>query len=238
MVEPPAGSCVAVIPARGGSRRIPRKNIRPFLGVPLLARTVAILQSSELFERIVVSTDDDEVAEVAVEAGAEVPFRRSGALADDHTPTVPVVADAIERLGVHAVGARVCCVYPTAVLVQANDLRRAVRLLEGPAVDYVVPVAPFPAPVQRALRVGDDGSCVMICPENLTVRSQDLEPAFHDAGQFYWGATDAWVTQRPVFGPRTRAVVLPPVAVQDIDTEEDWVVAEQKYQLLDAVRRG
>jgi len=230
--EPHAGPSVAVIPARGGSKRIPRKNIRPFLGVPLLARTVAVLQSSGLFDRIVVSTDDDEVAEVAVGAGAEVPFRRAGSLADDQTPTVPVVADAIAQLGMREVGAQVCCIYPTAVLLQINDLMRAVRLLEDPAVDYVVPVAPFSAPIQRALRVDDDGRCEMIWPENLTVRSQDLEPAFHDAGQFYWGATDAWVAKRPVFGPRTRAVVLPSGAVQDIDTEEDWVVAEHRFRLL------
>lgn len=236
MAEVPVGPHVAIIPARGGSKRIPRKNVRPFLGVPLLARTIAALQSVSLFDRIVVSTDDGEVAEVATAAGAEVPFRRSPDLADDRTPTIPVVADAICRLGREAVGSEVCCVYPTAVLLRGARLFEALDLLALPETDYVVPIAPFPAPVQRALRLDEGGSCGMIWPENLMVRSQDLEPAFHDAGQFYWGTTEAWLAGRPMFGRRTRAIVLEPAAVQDIDTENDWSVAEQKYHLLDANR--
>ena len=228
----PAGPSVAIIPARGGSKRIPRKNIRDFLGVPLLARTVGMLHSTNLFDRVVVSTDDDEVAEVARGAGVEVPFQRNAALADDDTPTVPVVADALRRLGLDVSDARVCCVYPTAVLLQPEVLAEALHLLDDPTVDYVVPVAPFPAPIQRALRVTDDDKCEMIWPENLAVRTQDLEQTYHDAGQFYWGSTDAWVSEQPIFGPRTRAVVLPLDSVQDIDTEEDWVVAEQRFQLL------
>lgn len=232
MPEGGVGPTVAIIPARGGSKRIPRKNVKPFLGVPLLARTVAILTEAGIFDRIVVSTDDEEVAEVAQHAGAEVPFLRPAELADDYTPTVPVVADAIERLGDRDVGREVCCIYPTAVLLQAHSLVQARSILSCQDIDYVVPVATFPSPIQRALRIDDDGLCAMLEPENIAARSQDLEPTYHDAGQFYWGTREAWTAQRPIFGPRTRALVLPSTEVQDIDTEDDWALAEQRYRLL------
>ena len=228
----PVGPSVAIIPARGGSKRIPRKNIRPFLGVPLLARTIQVLTSTRLFDRVVVSTDDDEVAQVGREAGAEVPFWRPATLADDHTPTVPVLADAVQRLRLDERSAQVSCVYPTAVMLQADVLAEASTVQHEEAVDYVVPVAPFRAPIQRALRVTEEGRCKMIWPENLAVRTQDLETTYHDAGQFYCGSAEAWLAERPIFGPRTRAVVLEPNAVQDIDTEADWMEAEQRFRLM------
>ena len=229
----PDGPVVAIIPARGGSKRIPRKNIRPFLGVPLLARTIEILEDVALFDRIVVSTDDDEVAAVALEAGAEVPFRRPAELADDHTPTVPVLAHALRELATDApLGTAACCVYPAAVLLDPDSVFHARELLDAPATSYVVPVAALPTPIERALRVDADGRCHMAHPEHRTSRTQDLEPAYHDVGQFYWGKTRAWLDQSPIYGDQTRALVIPSCRAQDIDTEEDWVFAEQRFQIL------
>ena len=230
------GSVVAVIPARGGSKRIPRKNIRPFLGVPLLARTIEILEHVALFDRIVVSTDDDEVAEVAGQAGAEVPFRRPAELADDHTPTVPVVAHALQELAKDTPLATVaCCVYPAAVLLDPESLFRTRELLDAPETSYVVPVAALPTPIERALRVDADGRCHMARPDHRTSRTQDLEPAYHDVGQFYWGRTRTWLDQSPIYGDQTRAFVIPSWRAQDIDTEEDWLFAEQRFRILTAM---
>ena len=223
---------VAVIPARGGSRRIPRKNIRPFLGVPLLARTIVTLRETALFSRIVVSTDDDEISGVALDAGAEVPFMREAALADDVTSTVPVIRDAVERLArAGATPAAICAVYPAAVFTTAEDLRTAAGLLRRPDTDFVVPVTSFPFPIQRAVRLDATGGMSLFQPEHYDTRSQDLEPAFHDAGQFYLGTREAWLRESPLFSARTRALRLPRHRVQDIDTLEDWVRAEQLFQL-------
>jgi N-acylneuraminate cytidylyltransferase len=232
-----SGSAVAVIPARGGSKRIPRKNIRAFLGVPLLSRTVSLLREAALFERIVVSTDDEEIAAVGVAAGAEAPFRRPAPLSDDRTGTQPVIAHALAELA--AQGARpgyVCCVYPAAVLALPADLRAAWDLIRAEDLDYVFAAASFPHPIQRALRKTAQGRCEMFWPEQRETRSQDLEPAFHDAGQFYFGRHDAWTEARPIFGPRSALLELPRFRVQDIDTEEDWRRAELIFQLLQAER--
>ncbi len=226
-------STLAVIPARGGSKRIPRKNIRPFLGVPMLARTVAMLAESEIFDRIIVSTDDDEVAEVALRAGAEVPFRRPPALSSDTAATLPVVAHAIGET--EAGGGRadhVCCVYPAAVLSLPSDLRKALVLVRSPGVDYVFAAATFGYPIQRALRRTPEGGCEMMWPQHRDTRSQDLESAYHDAGQFYFGTRDAWMTGAPIFGARSRLLELPRARVQDIDVPEDWERAEMIFRIL------
>ncbi len=225
---------IAVIPARGGSKRIPRKNIRPFLGEPLLARTVRLLQNSGVFARIVVSTDDAEIAAVAIAAGAEVPFLRDATLADDHASTAPVIRDAIERLATMGdVPELVCAVYPAAVLAVPEDLQRAVALMrDTPNVSYVIPVTSFGYPIQRAVRRQADGSLAMFQPQNYDKRSQDLEPAYHDAGQYYVGTRAAWLADRPLFEAHTRTLVIPRWRVQDIDTLEDWARAEQIAQLL------
>lgn len=229
-----AARALAVIPARGGSKRIPRKNIRPFLGVPLLARAVALLQASRIFDRIVVSTDDDEIAEVAVHAGAEVPFRRPEELATDSAATIPVIAHAILTLEASGwSGTHVCCAYPAAVLIRPSDYRRAQEMLVGSAAaDYVFTAASFPYPIQRALKLSPGGSCEMFWPEYRQTRSQDLEPAFHDAGQFYFGRRDAWVEERPIYSQASRMLILPRSRVQDIDTGEDWERAELLARML------
>ena len=224
----PAGPSVAIIPARGGSKRIPRKNIKPFLGVPLIVRTLLLLQDARVVDRVVVSTDDEEVAALARDAGAEVPFLRPPELSDDHTGTRPVIQHAIRRLEAEAgtTLGPVCSVYATAVFVTADDLAAARRLLlESPAA-FVFTAATYPAPIQRALRRRPDGSCEMVQPEHRHTRTQDLEEAYHDAGQFYWGTRDAWLSDTPTFGSRSRMFLLPRWRVQDIDTPDDWQRAE------------
>ena len=223
---------IAVIPARGGSKRIPRKNIRPFAGKPMIAHAIATAQESGLFEHVVVSTDDDEIATIAEKWGAEVPFRRRAALADDHTPTVPVIADAIHRceaLGWHA--AYICCVYPCVPFLRAADLRGALATLKSSTKDYCFAVTGFPAAVQRALRRDPDGTMTPMYPAHQLTRSQDLEPAFHDAGQFYWGRRDAWMSN-PRVHDQSLGLLLPNWRAVDIDTEADWVRAELQHSAL------
>lgn len=229
------GPVVAVIPARGGSKRIPRKNIRPFLGVPLLTRTVEILRRTAVFDRIVVSTDDDEVVAIAEAAGAEAPFRRPAVLADDHTGTRPVMIHAIEALemaGGQPLGP-VCLVYPAAVFARPDDLEGALALLLASDADFVFSATTFPAPPQRALRLGADDMVEMLWPQHAGTRSQDLVEAFHDAGQFYWGRRAAWLSGGSALTSRSRLHVVPRWRAQDIDTEEDWTRAELLHRMLD-----
>jgi len=220
---------LAVIPARGGSKRIPRKNVRPFAGVPLIAHAIRTARASGLFDHVVVSTDDAEIADVARDAGAELPFLRPAALADDHTGTVPVVGHAIAAC--RALGWRVeqvCCVYPAVPLLPAAALAEALALLASGDSDYVFPVLAFRSPIQRALRRGDDGRTQPFFPESTQTRTQDLPPAFHDAGQFYWGRAQAWLDGLSLHG-NARTLVLPDDSVVDIDTPDDWARAEALF---------
>ncbi|MBP6899844.1 MAG: pseudaminic acid cytidylyltransferase [Burkholderiaceae bacterium] len=220
---------VAIIPARGGSKRIPRKNVKPFLGRPMIGYAIAAARDSGLFERIVVSTDDAEIAAVAREQGAETPFMRPPGLADDHTPTVPVIAQAIAAL--QAQGSAVttaCCIYPGVPLLQPDDLRQALHLLQGlPAghAGYVFPVAAYPSPVQRALLRDADGASRAMQPQFTQTRTQDLEPAYFDAGQFYWAHASTWAAGLGIHA-HAHTLVLPEWRVVDIDTPDDWRRAE------------
>jgi N-acylneuraminate cytidylyltransferase len=225
---------LAVIPARGGSKRIPRKNVRPFCGQPIIGWSIQAALASGCFDRVVVSTDDDEIAEVARRFGAEVPFVRPVHLADDHTGTLPVVRHAIEACGVDAANGRVCCIYPTAPFVTADDLRRGREILAESGADYAFGVTSYPFPIQRAIRLTADGRVEMFHPEHFQTRSQDLEEAWHDAGQFYWGRATAWLEERPLFGHGSAPVKLPRHRVQDIDTPEDWVRAEWLFRAMQA----
>ena len=223
---------LCVIPARGGSKRIPRKNIRPFAGRPMLAYAVEAALGSGLFGHVMVSTDDAEIAAAARALGAEVPFERPAELADDHTPTVPVIAHAIEHF--RTLGwefGAVCCIYPAVPFLQTADLRQALELLEKGGADYAFPVAAFASPIQRALRRLPDGRVQPFRPEYVQTRSQDLEPAYHDAGQFYWGRTEAWLASRSVHANGV-GLVIPHWRVVDIDTQEDWERAELLYRAL------
>lgn len=228
-----SGAVVAVIPARGGSKRIPRKNIRPFFGRPMIAWPIAAALASGVFDRVVVSTDDEEIAETARACGAETPFRRPAELADDLTPTQPVMAHAIAALGEEV--AIACCIYPTAPLLEPQVLRRGLETLNArPDKAYALGVTSFAFPVQRAVRITTDGALEALYPEFRTTRSQDLEPAYHDAGQFCFGRAEAWTAAVPVFSAEALPVILPRRMVQDIDTPEDWEMAERLFALAHA----
>lgn len=216
---------LAVIPARGGSKRLPRKNIRPFLGRPMIAYALEAARQAGLFDRVVVSTDDAEIAGLAQSLGAEVPFLRPAHLADDHAPTVQVVAHAVRACAL-APHASVTCIYPAVPLLRAHRLREALALFEAGGCDYVFPVLRFPSPIQRALRRDADGGVRAIDPSQARTRTQDLEPAWYDAGQFYVGRGEAWLAERDLHtGARTLA--LSSWEAVDIDTPEDWERAER-----------
>jgi pseudaminic acid cytidylyltransferase len=222
---------VAVIPARGGSKRIPHKNIRPFCGRPMIAHSIAAALDSGLFDRVIVSTEDAQIAGVARACGAELPFTRPTELADDHASTLAVMRHAVGAC--ESLGWKVdlfCCLYATAPFVLGSDLEQGLRALADPRVQYAFSAASFGFPVQRAIRLRGDGSVEPVWPEAIPMRSQDLEPLYHDAGQFYCGRSAAFAGELPLFAPHSRAVVLPAERVQDIDTLEDWARAELMYQ--------
>ena len=230
---------LAVIPARGGSKRIPRKNIREFCGKPMIAWPILAAIESGCFDRIIVSTDDEEIAEVAERYGAEVPFRRPRKLADDYAGTVPVIAHAVEWLNTEGIATdAVCCLYATAPFVQAKDLRAGLERLKAEGCEYTFSVTSYAFPVQRALRVLDSGRVSMFYPENANTRSQDLEEAYHDAGQFYWGRSSAWLSRQPILASSSTPVFLPRERVQDIDTLEDWRRAEWLFREMHAGHSG
>ncbi|HEV8034887.1 pseudaminic acid cytidylyltransferase [Yoonia sp.] len=222
---------ICIIPARGGSKRIPRKNIRKFCGRPMLSWPIKAALDSGCFDRIIISTDDDEIAMVAEEAGAEAPFRRSAELADDYTPTVPVIVDTIAQLNLPDL-TPVCCLYATSPFVTATDLRSGLECLEETGANFVVSVTTYAFPIQRALRRNQHGEVAMFDTAQMQTRSQDLEEAWHDAGQFYWGKAAKWKTTAGIFGDGSQGLVLPRHRVQDIDTNEDWQRAEQMMRLL------
>lgn len=224
---------LAVIPARGGSKRIPRKNIREFCGKPMLAWSIEAAQASGCFDAVIVSTDDEEIAVTARCYGADVPFLRPRALADDYTGTIPVIRHAVEWFQQQGqLPAQVCCIYATAPFVTAEDIRRGLQLLNETDCEYAFSVTSYPFPIQRALRITADGRVGMFNPEHFHTRSQDLEEAYHDAGQFYWGQASAWLEGKVIFGSNAVPVRLPRHQVQDIDTEEDWARAEWLFKAL------
>ena len=222
---------VAVIPARGGSKRIPRKNVKPFCGKPILGWTIEAARASGIFDSVIVSTDDEEIATVAREYGAEAPFRRPVELSDDFAPTLPVVGHTIGWLEEHRGPVRLaCCIYATAPFLQPQYLREGLRLLDNNAeAEFAFSVTSYAFPIFRALKRNADGTVGMFWPENELVRSQDLLPAWHDAGQFYWGRAAAFQRHRGIFSARSLPVVLPRRFVQDVDTEEDWAAAEALF---------
>ena len=211
---------IAVIPARGGSKRIPRKNVRLFHGRPMIAWSISAALEADLFDRIIVSTDDTEIAEIAQAEGAEVPFMRPAELADDMTATVPMITHAMAQIEGQVES--LCCLYATAPFVQTQDLTAASKMLDAGDADYVFPVTSYAFAIQRAVRLSENGRVEMFSPEYGQTRSQDLTEAYHDAGQFYFGRADAWRAGRPVMGPNAQPLILPRHRVQDIDTPEDW----------------
>ena len=226
---------LCIIPARGGSKRIPRKNVKLFGGRPLIAWSIAAALESGAFDTVLVSTDDEEIARIAEEHGAEAPFRRPAELAHDHAPTLPVAEHALAWFEAHRgpVGLA-CCAYASPFL-RADNLAAGREVLEAHGdTDFVVSTTTFDYPIFRALRPNADGGIEMIWPENMMKRSQDLPAAVHDAGQFYWGRRAAFRDHPVVYAARCRAVMLPREQVQDLDTPEDWAVAETRFPRVHA----
>ena len=229
-------NAIAIIPARGGSQRIPRKNLKLFNGEPMIVWSIRTALASGCFAQVIVSTDDTEIAEVARAHGAQVPFIRPAELADAFTGTAAVIK--------HAVGALLdqglsfdyaCCIYATAPLLQARYLQQGLQMLQAaPEKSYAFSVCDFGFPVQRALLINDKGALQAMHPEYRNTRSQDLPVAYQDAGQFYWGRSEAWLRDDVLFSPSSLPVILPCYLVQDIDTEQDWRRAEYMYAALKA----
>ena len=224
--------CIAVIPARGGSKRIPRKNIKEFNGLPMLAWSITKALDSKLFSSVVVSTDDQEIADIAIKFGAEVPFFRPPELADDITPTVPVVSHAIATLIKRGLNPQyVCCIYPCAPLVLVTDLQEAFSMMKSSNANFVYPVTEYAHPIQRAMRRLPSGKMELYNPEYELTRTQDLEVSYHDSGQFYWGKSNAWLDNKKMHTDGL-GMVIPNWRVVDIDNENDWVKAELIHSII------
>ncbi|WP_273001967.1 pseudaminic acid cytidylyltransferase [Pseudoalteromonas issachenkonii] len=224
---------IAIIPARGGSKRIPRKNIKAFHGKPMIAYSIEAAVNSQCFDKIIVSTDDAEIAEVAIKHGAEVPFIRPDNISDDYATTLDVIKHAIEFTESQGWAVKnVCCIYATAPFLIPEFIQKGLDELTSAEIDYAFSATSFPFPIQRALKLSDEQRVEMFQPEHLNTRSQDLEEAYHDAGQFYWGTKSAFLKRKPFFSPQSKAVLLPRKRVQDIDTNEDWELAEALYKAL------
>lgn len=224
---------IAIIPARGGSKRIPHKNIQLFLGKPIIACSIEAALKTELFQEVMVSTDDEEIVKIAREYGASVPFLRSDENANDYATLTDVL---IEVVNMYADKGEefdmICCILPTAPLITANDIQAAYSTLVNSDFDSVCPVVAFSYPILRSLNVDEDRCLKMNWPEYLSARSQDFKPAYHDSGTFYWIRTSVLLKEKKLFSNNGTAIVLDEFHVQDIDTQTDWKLAELKYQLL------
>ncbi|PKQ06463.1 MAG: pseudaminic acid cytidylyltransferase [Alphaproteobacteria bacterium HGW-Alphaproteobacteria-12] len=227
----------AIIPARGGSKRIPGKNIRPFCGKPIIAWSIEAARQSGLFDHIIVSTDDEKIAGVARAHGADTPFMRPAGLSGDMTATMPVVHHAVEWIEAN-IGPLdyACCLYATAPLASGETLRRGFEAMKQAGADFAMSVTSFPFPIQRALRITPEGRLQPFDPASLMARSQDLEAAWHDAGQFYWGTPAAFGDPLQDLIARAVPVRLPRHLVQDIDTPEDWIRAEYMFRAIHGIQ--
>jgi len=224
---------LCVIPARGGSKRIPRKNIRDFCGQPIIAWSIQTALASECFDRVVVSTDDSQIADVALQYGADCPFTRPKELSGDHIGTLPVISHAINwHIENFQAPSKVCCIYATAPFVRADDIRLGLNMLSENLTDYVVPVTTYAYPIERALRISSMNRLAMFEPSNANIRSQDLTEAWHDAGQFYWGHAKSWLDGKSLLDCGSLPLPLPRYRVQDIDSLEDWTRAELMFRML------
>jgi pseudaminic acid cytidylyltransferase len=224
---------IAVIPARGGSKRIPRKNIKSFCGKPMIYWSIAAARTSGLFDSIIVSTDDAEISEVARKFGAEVPFIRPDELSNDYAGTTEVIAHATKwAIDQGYEIAAVCCIYATAPFIMVSDLKLGWETLKAGNWAYTFTVTDFPAPIFRSFKQAEDGGLEMFFPEYFSSRSQDLPTALHDAGQFYWGRPSAWLEEKRIFDRYSKPIFIPRWRVQDIDTPEDWLRAELMHKTL------
>lgn len=223
---------LAIIPARGGSKRIPRKNIKLFLGKPIIAYSIEAALKSELFEEVMVSTDDEEIAKIASDYGAKVPFLRNNDTANDFAVLADVVQEVVSSYKKqNKIFDNICCILPTAPFVKSNKIIEAYKKLTDNKFDSVFPVLEYSFPIQRSLKINDD-KVSMVWSENLNARSQDLEPRYHDSGQFYWLKYTAFSVGKKLFTDNSGAIVISELHAQDIDTETDWKLAEIKYKLM------
>lgn len=223
---------IAVIPARGGSKRIPRKNIKEFCGKPMIAWSIDLAKKSGLFDQIIVSTDDEEIAEISRKFGADTPFLRPKNLADDFTPTVPVIAHAVQYcIDIGSYPEYVCCIYPCSPLTRPEDLILALDTMRTKNADFTYPIIEYAHPIQRAMRRNANGEMELFSPEHELTRTQDLEKAFHDAGQFYWGTASAWIEHKKMHTDGL-GMPIPNGRVVDIDSLDDWNRAELMFNLL------
>lgn len=221
---------IAIIPARGGSKRIPNKNIKKFLGEPIISFTIKAALESNLFDTVMVSTDGHKIEEIAIEYGAEVPFLRSSKNADDHATTIDVISEVIEAY--KNIGKNfdyTCCIYPTAPFTTPKKLAHFKKILVENSFDCVFPILEYSYPIQRALKLNDNQTIEMVNPEYLATRSQDLEARYHDAGQFYWFMTEKLISEKKLWTDNTAGIVINPMEAQDIDNIDDWRLAELKF---------
>jgi pseudaminic acid cytidylyltransferase len=226
---------VAIIPARGGSKRIPNKNIKLFAGQPIISYSIRVAQETGLFHRVIVSTDSLEIAAIAREYGAEAPFLRPAELADDFTGTAEVLCHAIAWLAQEGMQPKFfCCIYATAPFIQANYLKQSYDKLVSSDATSVFSVTTYPYPIYRSLKITEKEYIQMIWPEYANFRSQDLPEAYHDAGQFYWANTNKFMKEKSLFAKDSLPVILPRYLVQDIDTTEDWETAEIMFAAIKA----
>jgi N-acylneuraminate cytidylyltransferase len=229
--------CVAVIPARGGSKRIPHKNIRPFAGRPLIEYAIGLAQECGLFERIIVSTDSSEICEAAEKAGAEVPFMRPAMFSDDHVTSAAVIHHALEAIAAEDQYEYVCCLYPATPFTNSDDLQRGLALLIDGDAKSTFAVTRFAAPIRRAFEQRQDKTLALVWPEYRDTRSQDLRETYHDIGQFYWLPVQSFMQDQVLISEQSRGVVYERWRAHDIDTEEDWMLAETIFRSISKDRQ-
>ena len=222
---------LCIIPARGGSKRIPGKNIKSFHGKPIIAYSIKAALETNLFDEVMVSTDDEEIAEVAKSFGARVPFVRSAKNADDFAKIIDVLLEVLDKYEERESRFEIiCCIYPTAPFVSSEILKKSLGKLQNEHYDAIFPVQRYGHPIQRALKI-KEGKVQMFCPEYMESRSQDLEESFHDAGQFFWFRRRTLQEQKKMWTPNVGAIEIEELQAQDIDNEIDWKLAELKYVL-------
>lgn len=222
---------VAIIPARGGSKRIPKKNIKIFEGKPIIAYTIEIALQSGLFDEVIVSTDSEEIAQISIFYGATVPFLRSEENSNDFATTIDVINEVLDYYAYDCVGiTHVCCLYPTAPMINLMDLIHGFDILVAKGFEVVYPIVEFSYPIWRGVQVDENGYSKMVWSEFKDSRSQDLKKVYHDAGQWYWINNKKRLTS--LLDSYSGSIIIDEMRVQDIDTENDWKIAELKYKLL------
>lgn len=227
---------IAIIPARGGSKRIPRKNIRHFFGKPIIAYSIEMAIQSQLFDEVMVSTDDPEIAEIAKIFGAKVPFFRSDKNSNDYSGTFDVIEEVLmDYEKINKIPQYICCIYPCAPFIKSEQLKSSFEKLISGNFETVFPIVRYSTPIQRALQI-ENNLVSMIDPQNILTRTQDLTPSFFDAGMFYWCERNALLRNKKIISTKSSFIEIPEIESQDIDNENDWEIAELKYELLQKLK--